>query len=245
MNYPQVSLATAPEELNRLHGEIESKMRSTVQDAIRAGEILAKVKEGLRHGDFLPWIKLNCNFSERTARNYIAVFQYRSKTASVADLQEAYKQVETLEAQARLSEEQQAKLRIAEFNKTGQKPEGWRRGTDDKLADDERKSEERIAGMQATLKQEIAEEQARKNTDKPKVDFEKVFELLDTQAQQIQKVEQWKDKIRVSHEGKDDPFINAIMEYLGTLPDDNRRVEACYNLIKICKGIANQLQVKQ
>jgi hypothetical protein len=28
------------------------------------------------------------------------------------------------------------------------------------------------------------------------------------------------------------------------LADDSRRIEACYNIIKICKGIANQLQAR-
>ena len=43
-------------ELNILHKNIESKLRSTVQDAIKAGEILTNVKEKLEHGQFLSWI---------------------------------------------------------------------------------------------------------------------------------------------------------------------------------------------
>jgi hypothetical protein len=54
--------------------------------------------------------------------------------------------------------------------------------------------------------------------------------------------QQFKDRIRISHEGQADPFVDAIMDYLNGLPDDNRRIEACYNVIKVCKGIANQLQ---
>ena len=43
----------------------------------------------------------------------------------------------------------------------------------------------------------------------------------------------------------EDPFQNAILDYLEELADDNRRIEACYNIIKICKEIANSLQSKQ
>jgi hypothetical protein len=61
-DYPSVSIETAGKELDRLHRSIEGKLRSTVDDAIRAGEILTQVKGRLSHGDFLPWLKANCSF---------------------------------------------------------------------------------------------------------------------------------------------------------------------------------------
>lgn len=48
------------------------------------------------HGDFLPWLKANCSFSQRTAYNYIGVYSHSDKIASVASLQEAYQQIETM-----------------------------------------------------------------------------------------------------------------------------------------------------
>jgi hypothetical protein len=243
MNYPQVSAATAAEELNRLHREIEDKLRSTVQDAIRAGEILSKVKEQLRHGDILPWIKTNCNFSRQTADNYIRLFQYQSKLPSVSNLQEAYKKVETLEEQAKLTEEQRARQRVEEFTSTGNKPEGWRRGTDDKLAEEEKKKKERLRQMQKEVEQEVAEEQARRKAAKPEpVDFASINILVEKVAAQAAKREAFKERIRISHEGKDDHFMDALMDYLDELPDDSRRIEACINIIKVAKGVANQLQ---
>jgi len=59
------------------------------------------------------------------------------------------------------------------------------------------------------------------------------------------KRQSFKESIRVSHEGQDDPFVDAIMDYLDGLDDDNRRVEACYNIIKVCKGIAIKLQKEE
>jgi hypothetical protein len=57
--------------------------------------------------------------------------------------------------------------------------------------------------------------------------------------------QQWQDKIRISDSGKEDAFNQAIMDYMETLPDDNRRIEACNNIIKICKNISIELQRKK
>jgi hypothetical protein len=243
-DYQQVSIVTAGEELNRLHAGIESKMRSTVQDAIRAGEILDRIKNQLKHGDFLPWIKSNCCFGQATAYKYLGVFNYQSKIISSVNLQEAYKQVETLEAQARSSQEQQARLRIAEFTKTGQKPEGWRRGTDDKLAQEEIERDKRIKAEQERIKLESAKKEQTAQESKQEYDrlFNDAMKYVENATTSITKRMAFKERIRLSHEGVNDSFIDALMDYLDELDDDSRRIEACYNIIKVCKGIANDLQ---
>jgi len=53
------------------------------------------------HGLFLNWLDANLDISERTARRYMALFDYRSKTANLSDLNSAYQRIETLEAQER------------------------------------------------------------------------------------------------------------------------------------------------
>ena len=241
--YPAVSVANSAEELNRLHAEIEGKMRSTVQDAIRAGEILAQVKERLPHGDFLPWVKLNCRFSEDTAERYRHLFDHADKIRTVRNLQEAYKQIESIEALAKQSEEHRSRLRVDEYNRTGNKAAGWRKGTDDKLAQEEKDRGERIKKMQADLRHENAE-WISKSGPQPSIAslVDEAKGLLMAQAETLQKRQSFKEKIRVSHEGKDDPFVDAIMDYLDSLGDDNRRVEACYNIIKVCKRIAIEIQ---
>lgn len=235
--YPLVNVESAAAELNRLHLEIEGKLRATVADAIRAGEILAKIKESLPHGDFTPWVKANCRFSDRTARQYIQVFEYRDKTATLADLQTAYSQIETIEAQAKRSEEENARRRVKEYLKTGKKPEGWRRGTDDKLAEEERAMKARAEKFKA----EIAEDAKNRAQAAPRVGPGDVKKIMDELTESIAERQTFKERIRVSHEGQDDPFVDAIMDYLETLEDDNRRIEACSNIIKVCRGIANQL----
>ena len=40
------------QEINTLHSNIEGKLKSTVQDAIKLGELLTNVKQELPHGTF-------------------------------------------------------------------------------------------------------------------------------------------------------------------------------------------------
>jgi hypothetical protein len=242
--YLQVSIKTAGEELNRLHAGIENKMRSTVADAIRAGEILSTVKGSLSHGDFLPWIKANCKFSERTANRYMSLHEYRSKTASVSDLQEAYRQVETLEAQAKQSESQRAFQRVKEYKKTGIKPDEWRRGTDDKLYQEEIDRDKRIQDLKDRIERESQERESKPKETTSSVNdmFADAMEYLKQAGTSVAKRIEFKQRIRLSHEGLNDTFIDALMDYLDELESDSRRIEVCHNIIKVCKGIANQLQ---
>jgi hypothetical protein len=251
MNYPAITIADAAVELNRLHGEIETKLRTTVQDAIRAGEILTQVKDRLDHGEFLPWIEQNCEFSQKTAWNYIALQRHSCKLVTVTNLQEAYREVAQIESREKQTEEQKARQRIQHYIKTGEKLDGWRRGTDDKLAEEERRRDERIEKEKQRMEAERLKREAEKNEREARwerIEQETDFtsQLLNDAADHslttLKKRQDFKDRIRVSSEGRDDVFIDALMDYLEELPDDNRRIEACYNIIKVAKGVAVELQ---
>ena len=88
-----VPVTSRVEEIRRLHQEITDGFRITLEKAVRIGELLTQVKGGLKHGEWLPWIAVNCSFAERTARDYIRFFERREelKSANVADLGEARK----------------------------------------------------------------------------------------------------------------------------------------------------------
>lgn len=81
------------EEITSLHHDIKSMIETTLQKGIRLGELLKAVKDGLPHGEFIPWIEKNCPFKQRAAQNYMRVFERREelKRQSVADLASAYK----------------------------------------------------------------------------------------------------------------------------------------------------------
>jgi hypothetical protein len=82
--------------LNQLAADINAEhrlclhaMRSSLDHAVRVGDLLNQAKEMVNHGDWLPWGAANCEFSERTARAYTRVswnWPELSKTAGDADL---------------------------------------------------------------------------------------------------------------------------------------------------------------
>lgn len=81
------------EEIRQLHGEINALARTSLEKAIRVGELLTNIKSRLSHGEWLPWIKENLPFTERTARNYIRLHENREllKSETISDLTDAYK----------------------------------------------------------------------------------------------------------------------------------------------------------
>lgn len=76
------------QEINRLHNEVCMGLKTIVEKAIRIGKLLVEQKAECNHGEWLPWLKANVKFSERTARNYMRLYSRRDeiKSATVADL---------------------------------------------------------------------------------------------------------------------------------------------------------------
>ncbi len=237
--------------INELHRGIEDKLRSSVSDAIEIGRLLTEKKQQLQHGDFLPWLKGNCNFSQDTAERYRKLYTYNNKIRSVRNLQEAYRQIETIEKQEKQSETAKAWKRVNEYIKTGNKPEGWRRGTDDKLYQDELERQERFRKMRERQK-EIDEKMERERIEREKLkdDMKKgqedfsdfLSQAAEESLKNHKKRQDFKAKIKVSQSGESDLFIDALMDYLEELDDDNRRIEACQNIIKVCRNYAAELQ---
>jgi hypothetical protein len=60
-----------PEDVNEAHRLARSSAESAVQYAIRCGELLLAKKAELEHGEFMPWVETNCEFSTRHARRYM------------------------------------------------------------------------------------------------------------------------------------------------------------------------------
>ena len=84
------SSALAPalvSEIVALHGQILTTARTTLDLAIRIGELLATQKASLKHGEWLPWQKDNLPFNQTTASNYMRLFSNRGKLATIANLE--------------------------------------------------------------------------------------------------------------------------------------------------------------
>lgn len=80
-------------EIVTLHSEICGLLKTSLEKAVRIGELLTEQKANLKHGEFGSWIKANLPFTDRTVRNYMSFYRNREllKTESVSDLTGAYR----------------------------------------------------------------------------------------------------------------------------------------------------------
>jgi hypothetical protein len=78
------------EQINAEHALAEAALREGLLHARAAGNLLVQAKSQLKHGQWLPWLKANVRFSERTAQAYMQVAkrwsELESKAQSLADL---------------------------------------------------------------------------------------------------------------------------------------------------------------
>ena len=242
-----MKLTDRTQEIKKELSELNQSLKMTVQKAIHIGELLTQQKEFVGHGLFIAWVESNLDINERTVRRYMSVYEYRNKTDKLSDLHEAYQQIETLEQQAKQSKEQRDRTLIAEYRKTGVKPAGWDRSLDYRIKRDDEAQKSQVDRIE---QERIARENRAKDRKKSQTEatHHTVFsEALKTATETIigkmEKREEWKERIRLSDNGKE-PFMDAIIDYLEGLESDSRRIEACNNIIKICRNIAVELQRK-
>lgn len=60
-------------EINANHRECIKCGKDAIQHAIQAGELLAKLKKSVKHGDWLALLEARCDCSARCATNYIRI----------------------------------------------------------------------------------------------------------------------------------------------------------------------------
>jgi len=165
---------------------------------------------------------------------------------------------------AKMSEEERDRSLRAEFRKTGVRPIGWSPQLEQAEQESQAafvKQQERIDKLKEEQNRKAEDEKKRREsfTTPPKSDRlsdekadyyyrlgKSVEDGLHNAAAQITTHTtaraNWKEKIRLSDGGKEDAFMDAIIDYLEGLDNDSRRIEACNNLIKICRNIAVELQ---
>lgn len=86
------------DEFLKLHAEISNLMVAGLDRALRAGKLLAEIKESLKHGQWLPWLKENVPVDERTVQRYMLVHRHRDriKNDKMTDLFSALKLIQNL-----------------------------------------------------------------------------------------------------------------------------------------------------
>jgi hypothetical protein len=62
-------------EINASHAAAAASAQEAVNHARRCGELLARVKDSLPHGSWLPWLDEHCNVRPRQAQRYIRLYK--------------------------------------------------------------------------------------------------------------------------------------------------------------------------
>jgi len=213
------------EQIMDLHNGIQGKLRSAVSDAIEIGRLLSEQKDELEHGQWLPWVKEHIPFSERAVRRYIAVYEYRLKTASVADLSEAYRMIEDLEAQERSA----VKAQVDAHLEAGTKP-----AFADRPVYDEYRKQQQADAVQARAKT-MTEERRREPEAVERDPYVEALEDMINDGPDIG-MSSFRDDM------KQDDVVTVIRQYLDSLENDNRRLQAVNNLLKWARDEGNRLQ---
>ena len=83
--------ASTIQKINTLHNELCSLVQTGLDKAITIGELLYECKSEFQHGNFSAWVSSNCNFSIRTAQNYMKLHSNRHKLTGAHSLTQAYR----------------------------------------------------------------------------------------------------------------------------------------------------------
>lgn len=231
-------------EIQTLLIDLNRTLKMSVEKAIRIGQLLSEQKTDMQHGEFLPWLESNFEMSERMAYRYMSLFKHNDKVAKMANLQEAYQQIEYIEKKEREDKQKHDEELIRQRIKTGEKPEGWDRHLEyeyKKRTDDE--------GFKKRLN-EHTEKQRQEKEEKEKISHEK----SDRAEQVINKfITDTSDKLAVKEKLKlnvrsdninQEAIIEIIDEYLSGIIDVSRRIETAQNIIKYLRATVVNFQRK-
>ena len=85
----KTDLTDLAKRINQEHQSCEESLKKGLNHALNCGKLLLEAKKLVQHGEWLPWIRDNCQFSERTAQVYMRVtcnVPLLEKTQRVTDL---------------------------------------------------------------------------------------------------------------------------------------------------------------
>lgn len=79
-------LSVLAEEIRAAHAGVQTAAQQAAEYAIAAGKALIEAKALVKHGEWLPWLKANCGFAERTAQLYMRIAEKGLPTDVIAAL---------------------------------------------------------------------------------------------------------------------------------------------------------------
>jgi molecular chaperone DnaK (HSP70) len=113
-NYSPLEPAVA-KKVQATAEHIRETVKRTIEGIIEVGQDLIQVKEALPHGQFSPWLRAEFGWTERTARNFMAVAEaFGPKTEIISDLRIDPTAAYLLAAPSAPDEARQAAVKMAE-----------------------------------------------------------------------------------------------------------------------------------
>ena len=239
-----MNLQTA-EYVNTQHNKIGLREKSLIAIAIDIGSILYAVQKKCDHGVFLKWLSENVSFCHKTAYKYIALFNFKDEVSGLENLIQAYRKIDAITKPKKEKERKVADKRVEVYNKTGKKPKGWRRGTDDKLA------KEKSTGV--VKKKDVKEAATKKPKGWKKNTDDKLAKEKSTGATKNKKTKEAITKETGSKEDQqpekekqggqeNDIYDELVLNFIKGLPNNGSKIIACQNIIKMCRKIIFDLQ---
>jgi len=185
--------------------------------------------------------------AKTTVHRWLERYEPQERRLMEPEEVEKRKEIETRKKQ---DESTAIRRRIIECKKTGIKPDDWDDKTEREYQKQLKEDEEREKRIEEA-KREMEESRKRKEEEiKRRKEYyeqeDEEFEIFRMAGDKIiekgEKRKKFKEKIKLSQSGESDLFIDALMDYLDELESDSRRIEACQNIIKVCKNVAVELQ---
>jgi len=214
-----LNLQTA-KHINYMHDRLEAREKAHIEAAVLIGSVLFAVQEKCTYGDFLKWLTGSVCFGQATAYRYIALFNNQGKISGAKNLTQAYKKVDAALKQRKEKEKTAADARVETYKKTGEKPEGWRKNTDDKLA----------------KKKPAGNAKNKPDSGGKKKDDE------EAQTNKKQEPEKKEHKKAAQDDRQDTEFNDILADYLGRFANNSRKIIACKNIIKMCRKALDELE---
>lgn len=81
----EIEIYDVVEEINHEHELCIGSMRNTLEHALRIGELLIQEKEKVQLGDWMIWVKMNCNFDHKQATQYMRVSSNWARVPNIED----------------------------------------------------------------------------------------------------------------------------------------------------------------
>lgn len=227
------------DKINNAHNSVVDSSKNAIQSAIEAGDLLNRVKSIAGHGEFVPILNSGMfSFGERTARSYMKVSDYSANVQGLADLQSAYRLIESEETKKKQAESVEQRDRLAYRTQHNEKPSTWQRADDyawQKLQAERKERDERIAKAKADIDNQSKANHQR--SEQAKADSERIKQFFNSQSKKQEQLEH----LGISNQNGN--ILELIDSYIVSLDNDDQRIEECHNIIKYCKNKAASLQV--